>query len=286
MNTRILAAAMVLLTACGTSQQDSAKPKSLKDMGSVDQLLAPIALYPDPLIAQILLSAQDPAKVTEFDKWLKANKSLKGSQLQDAAVKAGFEPSLVALTLFPTVVARMADQISWTTLVGQAFTSDRSAVFDAIQRLRKHAQDVGTLKTTAQQQVSAKKTSTGNDVIVIEPANPQVVYVPQYNPEVVYTQPPATAAAPATTTSNTTVMVVEEDDDDAAEMVAAGLSVRWAAELWVRWAAALCCVPSGRFSTRFCWRSVRCSWPVSRRSVTCSCRSRAKSPRSSMTSSR
>ena len=211
MNRRLIAAAMVLFTACSTSRnQDAAKPLSLKQMGSVDQLLAPVALYPDPLIAQILMSAQDPAKVTELDKWLKTNQKLKGSQLQDAALQAGFDPSFVALTLFPTVVARMADQISWTTLVGQAFTSDRSAVFDAIQRLRKQAQDVGTLKTTAQQEVSTKTTSTGSNVIVIEPANPQVVYVPQYNPEVVYTQAP-----------QTTVVILEDDNTD--EVVAAGL---------------------------------------------------------------
>ena len=214
MTTRIITAAMVLLTACSACRsQEPAKPQSLKQMGSVDQLLAPVALYPDQLIAQILMSAQDPPKVAELDKWLKANKTLKGTQLQDAAVKAGFEPSLVALTLFPTVVAKMADQISWTTLVGQAFTSDRSAVFDAIQRLRKQAQDVGTLKTTAQQAVSTKATSAGSNVIVIEPANPQVVYVPQYNPEVVYTQPPQT----------NTVVVVQEEDDNTDEVIAAGM---------------------------------------------------------------
>ena len=212
MNTRIIAATLVLLAACSPSKpQDPAKPQSLKQMGSVDQLLAPVALYPDPLIAQILISAQTPPKVTELDKWLKANPDLKGSQLQDEAVRSGFEPSFVALTLFPTVVARMADQISWTTLVGQAFTADRSAVFDAIQRLRKQAQDVGTLKTTAQQAVSTKTTSSGSNVIVIEPANPQVVYVPQYNPEVVYTQPPQT----------TTVVIQEDDNTD--EVIAAGL---------------------------------------------------------------
>jgi hypothetical protein len=212
MSTRIIAAAMILFTACSTSRnQDSAKPQSLSQMSSVDQLLAPVALYPDQLIAQILISAQNPPKVTELDKWLKTNQQLKGSQLQDAALKSGFDPSLVALTLFPTVVARMADQIAWTTLVGQAFTADRSAVFDAIQRLRKQAQDVGTLKPTAQQEVSTKTTSSGNNVIVIEPANPQVVYVPQYNPEVVYTQPPQT----------TTVVVQEDDNTD--EVIAAGL---------------------------------------------------------------
>ena len=106
----------------------------------------------------------------------------------------------------------MAEQIAWTRVLGQAFESDRSAVFASIQKLRKQAQTVGTLKTTPQQTVETKKTSAGEPVIVIEPANPQVVYVPQYNTEVVYTQAPTT-----------TVIIQEEDDDDAAEAIAAGL---------------------------------------------------------------
>src|SRR6185295_5210347 len=93
---------------------------------------------------------------------------------------------------------------------GQAFTTDKSGVFDAIQRLRKQATNVGTLKTTAQQEVSSKTTSSGDNVIVIEPANPQIVYVPQYNPEVVYTQAPTS-----------TTVVIQEDNTD--EVVAAGL---------------------------------------------------------------
>jgi hypothetical protein len=206
-----MAATVALLMACDAPKsQDSARAPSAQLTGSLDQLLAPVALYPDPLLAQILISAQDPPKVTDLDKWLKSNQTLKGSQLQDAALKAGFDASFIALALFPTVVARMADQIAWTTLVGQAFVTDKSGVFDAIQRLRKQATDVGTLKTTAQQAVSTKTTSAGETVVVIEPANPQVVYVPQYNPEVVYTQAPTT-----------TTVVIQEDNTD--EVVAAGL---------------------------------------------------------------
>jgi hypothetical protein len=179
---------------------------------TLDQLLAPVALYPDQLLAQILMSAADPPKVVEFDRWLKANQDLKGTKLQDAAMADGFDPSLVALAQFPQVVTRMALQIDWTNDVGAAFAANKTAVFDAIQRLRKQAQSVGTLKTTAQQEVETRTTSAGQQVIVIEPANPQVVYVPQYNPTVVYTQPPTT-----------TTVVVQQDDDDAAEAVAAGL---------------------------------------------------------------
>ena len=142
-------------------------------------------------------------------EWL-AGQWLKGSALQDAAVKSGFEPHFVALVVFPDVVNGMAGSLDRTSRVGQAFTADRSAVFASIQRLRTKAQSVGTLKDTPQQDVSTKATSTG-EVIVIEPANPQVVYVPQYNPEVVYTQP-----------ASTTVVIQEEDDDDYAEAVAAG----------------------------------------------------------------
>jgi hypothetical protein len=213
--TSIVAATLILLGACsGPREQVSAQAQSgqpsAQQYDSLDQLLAPIALYPDSLLAQILMGAADPAKVTELDKWLKAMQSVKGTQLQDAALKAGFDPSLVALVLFPQVVAKMAGDIRWTTLLGQAFAADRSAVFASIQRLRHQAQNVGTLKTTPQQEVSTQTTSAGEQVIVIEPANPQVVYVPQYNTTTVYTQAPTT-----------TVVVVEDNSADQA--VAAGL---------------------------------------------------------------
>src|SRR3954453_18650507 len=177
---------------------------------SVDQLLAPVALYPDQLLAQILMSAGDPKGISKLDQFVKSNPTLKGTALQDAAVKAGFEPSLVALAVFPQVIAKMAGDIAWTTQLGQVFIADRSVVFTSIQRLRKQAQDVGTLKTTSQQEVTTQTTTAGEPVIVIEPANPQVVYVPQYNPQVVYT------TAPTTTT-----VIVKEDNTDQA--VAAGL---------------------------------------------------------------
>ena len=157
------------------------------------------------------MSATEPAKVTELDSWLKVNAKLKGTQLQDGAVKAGFEPSFVALVLFPQIVSKMADQIAWTTLLGQAFAADRNAVFDVIQKLRRQAHNLGTLKTTPQQEVETRTTSAGQEVIIIEPTNPQVVYVPQYNTEVVYTQAPTT----------TTVVIQEDNNADAA--VAAGI---------------------------------------------------------------
>ena len=203
---RMIALTLMVFAACGTP----ARPQAAQPTGTLDQLLAPIALYPDQLLAQMLMSAADPGKLTELNTWLTANQKLKGTQLQDAAVKAGFDASFVALALFPQVVARMAEQIAWTTLLGQSFTSDRNAVFASIQRLRQQARNVGTLKDSAQQEVETKTTSTGQEVIVIEPTNPQIVYVPQYNPAVVYTQAPTTT-------------VIVQEDDDADEAIAAGL---------------------------------------------------------------
>jgi hypothetical protein len=207
----VIATTAVVVLALGLWHHDrlaaqqpakSAKPPAADEL---DRLLAPIALYPDQLLAQILLCAADPARVSELSKWLADNKTLKGTELQDAATVDGFEPSFVALALFPQVVNQMAGQIDWTTSLGKAFAANKTAVFDSIQRLRAQAQKAGALKDTPQQDVETKTTSSGQQVIVIEPANPQVIYVPQYNPTVVY-MPPATS----------TVVVQESSSADAA----------------------------------------------------------------------
>ena len=155
----------------------------------------------------MLLCASNPGKVATLGEWL-ASQTVKGTELQDAATKSGFEPSFVALVLFPQVVNAMAGDLDWTTRLGQAFTADRSAVFASIQRLRVKAQQAGKLKSTPQQDVETRTTSSGQQVVVIEPANPQVVYVPQYNPQTVYT------------TSSTVVVQQESSSGNA---VAAGL---------------------------------------------------------------
>jgi Protein of unknown function (DUF3300) len=177
---------------------------------TLDRLLAPIALYPDQLLAQILLCAANPGKFAALQEWMASHQGVKGTELQDAAMKSGFETSFVALVLFPDVVAAMAGNMEWTTQVGQAFAADRSSVFDSIQRLRAKAKTAGTLKTTPQQEVETRTTSSGGSVIVIEPTNPQVVYVPQYNPTTVYTQP-------------TTSTVVVKEESSSSDAVAAGL---------------------------------------------------------------
>ena len=171
------------------SQASPAKAPKAPSADVLDKLLAPIALYPDQLLGQMLLCASNPGKVSALSEWLASHPNEKGTALQDAATKAGFDPSFVALVLFPDVVNDMAAKLDWTTQLGKAFAADRTAVFGSIQRLRGKAQQAGSLKDTPQQDVATKTTSSGQQVIVIEPANPQVVYVPQYNPQVVYTQP-------------------------------------------------------------------------------------------------
>ena len=166
---------------------------------ALDELVAPIALYPDQLVGQILAASVNSQEVLDAGNWLLQNESLKGDQLDAAAQKAGFGPATRALVQFPTVVDMMCQEIDWTKQVGAAFTSDQKGVLDAIQRLRAQAADVGNLKTTPQQTVE-KKEDAGKEVIEVKPADPKVVYVPQYDPTIVYTTPPpapAPASAPA-----------------------------------------------------------------------------------------
>ncbi|BCS34949.1 hypothetical protein TBR22_A41750 [Luteitalea sp. TBR-22] len=177
----------------------------------LDGLLAPVALYPDQLLAQMLLCAQTPPKVQEFSGWLVRNAALEGTALQDKAKADGFAPSFVVLAIFPQVINFMADNIAWTRQLGAAFTADKAAVFASIQRLRAASQKAGTLTSTPQQKVETTTTKAGEQVIVIEPANPQIVYVPQYNPQVVYGQPVAT----------TTTVVVKEDNSTTAAVTGA-----------------------------------------------------------------
>jgi len=190
------------LVACGTCWAHQAAPPGAGQPPSpeqLDKLLAPIALYPDALVGQILTCSTSPFQVSAFSDWLSANSNLKGSELQAAAQQEGFDPSFVALAVFPQVVTMMTRQMDWTKMLGQAFQSDRKSVFDSIQRLRTQAEEVGNLTSTPQQEVQQVTTDSGQQIIVIQPANPQVVYVPQYNPQTVYSTPPPpaqTASAP------------------------------------------------------------------------------------------
>jgi len=156
---------------------------------ALEELVAPIALYPDPLLGQILAASVNPQEVLDGGNWLVQNQNLKGDELTAAAQKAGLGPAMQALIQFPTVVDMMCQQLDWTRQLGSAFTSDQKAVLDAVQRLRTHALNVGNLKTTPQQTVETTK-QEGKTVVEVKPAEPHVIYVPQYDPTVVYTTPP------------------------------------------------------------------------------------------------
>src|SRR5438132_5247619 len=160
--------------------------------GELDSLVAPIALYPDPLLAQTLAASTYPLEIIQLQQWMDRNKNLQGKALADAVAKQPWDPSVQSLVEFPDVVQRMAGNIQWTTDLGNAFLAQQSDVMDAVQTMRAKAQGTGTLKTSAQQKVETETVSSGKQVITIEQANPDVVYVPSYDPQVVYgAAPPA-----------------------------------------------------------------------------------------------
>jgi hypothetical protein len=154
----------------------------------LDSLVAPIALYPDPLLAQVLAASTYPLEIIQLQQWLQKNTNLKDKALADAVAKQAWDPSIQALAALPDVVNRLANDIQWTTDLGNAFLAQQSDVMDAVQRMRKKAQDKGNLKSNEQQKVETKVIES-KSVIVVEQANPQVVYVPSYNPVVVYGPP-------------------------------------------------------------------------------------------------
>jgi hypothetical protein len=148
-------------------------------------LVAPIALYPDALVAQILSGATFPDQIAIADNWLQTNKALTGSALTQAVDKQTWDPSVKALTQFPDVLNKMAQSLAWTSSLGEAYHNQQADVMAAIQTLRVQAQKAGNLNSGPQIKVVQQSPQT----IVIEPTNPQIVYVPEYNPTVVYGYP-------------------------------------------------------------------------------------------------
>src|ERR1700746_470194 len=140
----------------------------------LDSLVAPIALYPDPLLAQTLAASTYPLEIIQLQQWLAKHSKLKEKELAAAVAKEPWDPSVQALAALPDVVKRLADDIQWTTDLGNAFLAQQSDVMDAVQRMRKKAQEKGNLKSTEQQKVETKVIE-GDSVILIEQANPQVV---------------------------------------------------------------------------------------------------------------
>jgi uncharacterized membrane protein YgcG len=150
----------------------------------LQQLVAPIALYPDSLVAQILAAATFPEQVVEADRWLQSNPGLKDDALAQAVDQKTWDPSVKALTAFPSVLGNMDKNLSWTSSLGDAYYNQQQDVMDAVQVMRQKAQDAGNLKSTDQQTVTSNDSS-----IEIQPANPEVVYVPAYDPWLVYGYP-------------------------------------------------------------------------------------------------
>src|SRR6266576_2674362 len=175
------AQSQVMNTTTSDTEQAPALPS-----GELDSLVAPIALYPDPLLAQTLAASTYPLEVVQLQQWMNNNKNLQGKTLADAVAKQPWDPSVQSLVEFPDVVQRMAGNIQWTTDLGNAFLAQQSDVMAAVQSMRAKAQGTGNLKTSAQSVVKTETVSSGKQVIEIQQANPDVVYVPSYDPTVVY----------------------------------------------------------------------------------------------------
>jgi hypothetical protein len=150
----------------------------------LQQLVAPIALYPDSLVAQILAASTFPEQVVEADRWVQAHPNLKGDALAQAVDQQPWDPSVKALTAFPSVLGNMDKNISWTSTLGDAYYNQEQDVMDAVQVMRQKAEAAGNLKTTQQQTVT-----TQGSTVIVRPAAPDVVYVPAYNPWLVYGGP-------------------------------------------------------------------------------------------------
>ncbi len=149
----------------------------------LDQLLAPVALYPDSLLAQIFMASTYPLEVVQAGRWAKKNKDLKGDALASALEKENWDPSVKSLVNFPQVLEMMNEKLDWTQKLGNAFLAQQKDVMDTVQKLRAKAEAQGNLKSSEEQKVVLEKETK---TIIIESANPQVVYVPTYNPTVVY----------------------------------------------------------------------------------------------------
>jgi uncharacterized membrane protein YgcG len=186
---RLVVLVFVLRSAMPLAAQDAPGQKPFKPE-EIEQIVAPIALYPDPLLAQVFMASTYPLEVVEAARWVAANPQMKGEALEAAMQKQSWDPSVKSLTAFPPVITMMSDKLDWTQKLGDAFLAQQADVMDAVQRLRAKAQAEGTLETNQQQKVVVEpEPGAGGEqttIIKIEPADPQVIYVPTYNPTVVY----------------------------------------------------------------------------------------------------
>jgi hypothetical protein len=192
-----LAVSIALATSVeGVAAQENDLPSSAANTTPVlaaeptaqdlQQLVAPIALYPDALVAQVLAASTYPDQVVQADRWLQAHPELNGDQLAQSVDQQPWDPSVKALVEFPSILANMDKNLSWTSSLGDAYINDQQAVMTAVQTMRQNAKDAGNLNDTPQQKVSEQ-----GQTIVIEPASPDIVYVPQYDPWIAYGYPVA-----------------------------------------------------------------------------------------------
>jgi hypothetical protein len=164
-----------------------AAPSPVYKQGSpehLQQLVAPIALYPDSLVAQILAASTFPEEVVEADRWLQAHPGLQGEALAQEVDQQSWDASVKALTAFPSVLGNMDKNLAWTSSLGDAYYNQEQDVMDAVQVMRQRAQAAGNLKTSSQQVVTGQ-----GSTIIVQPANSEIVYVPAYDPRIVYGDP-------------------------------------------------------------------------------------------------
>src|ERR1700740_813185 len=166
------------------SNEQSPAPAAQQSPQELQQLVAPIALYPDALVAQILAASTYPTEIVEADRWMQSHSDLKGEELAGEVDKQPWDPSLKALTQFPSVLANMDKNLSWTSSLGDAYANQPQDVMDAVQVMRARAQTAGNLKNDEHEKVD-----TQANTIIIEPVEPEVVYVPTYDPWIVYGPP-------------------------------------------------------------------------------------------------
>jgi hypothetical protein len=196
----VIACAAALLLAVGAAlaqaQQPAAAPAATTGdtpaaipPEQLDSLVAPIALYPDPLLAQVLVASTYPLEIIQLQQWLAKNPGLEGDALADAVAKQPWDPSIQSMAAVPDAANRLADDIQWTTELGNAFLAQQADVMDAVQRMRSKAQDNGALESNEQQVVETTVVEE-KTVIVVQSAQPEVIYVPSYSPTVVYGPPP------------------------------------------------------------------------------------------------
>jgi len=184
--TRVLVAAALVFAALISSSARAQGQQATFKPEEIEALVAPIALYPDSLLSQVLMASTYPLEVVQAARWVEANPSVKGEAAVKAVENQPWDVSVKSLVAFPQVLQPMNEKLDWTQKLGDAFLADQKAVLDAVQRLRQRAQQSGNLQSNEQQKVIVEQVSPQQSTIIVEPASPQVIYVPAYNPTVVY----------------------------------------------------------------------------------------------------